>query len=81
MVSVDHFAYELRLHLRTATAQGATSIVVTSRDLCKCVRMGSSSLDACCDAMKQEIRPDDEVLQDKEIGVGMTVRYQLPRSG
>jgi hypothetical protein len=81
MVSVDHFAYELRLQLRTATDQGATSIVMTSRDLCKAVRTGSSSLDACCEAMKQEIRPEDVVLHDKDIGVGMSIRYQLPRSG
>ncbi len=79
MVSVDHFAYELRSQLRSAAAQGATSVVTTSRELCKSIRMGTASLDACCEAMQQEIRPDDVVLRDKDSGAGMSVRYQLPR--
>jgi DNA-binding MurR/RpiR family transcriptional regulator len=32
MVSVDHFAHELRTQLRNAAAQGATTIVITSGD-------------------------------------------------
>ena len=80
MVSVDHFAYELRSQLRTAAAQGATSIVIASGELCQSVRMGSASMDACCEAMQHEVRPGDTVLRGKEIGVGMSVRYQLPRS-
>ena len=80
MVSVDHFAYELRSQLRTAAAQGATSIVIGSGELCQSVRMGSASMDACCEAMQLEVRPDDTVLHGKEVGVGMSVRYQLPRS-
>jgi hypothetical protein len=35
MVSVDHFAHELRTQLRNAAAQGATTIVITSGDFCK----------------------------------------------
>src|SRR4051812_31980152 len=35
MVSVDHFTYELRSHLRSAFSQGATSILICSRELCK----------------------------------------------
>ncbi|MET3837997.1 hypothetical protein [Bradyrhizobium sp. OAE829] len=80
MVSVDHFAYELRSQLRTAAVQGATSIVIASGELCQSVRMGSASMDACCEAMQQEVRSGDTVLRGKEVGVGMTVRYQLPRS-
>jgi hypothetical protein len=80
MVSVDHFAYELRSQLRTAAAQGATSIVIASSELCQSVRLGRASLDACCEAMQQEVRPGDIVLRGKEVGVGMNVRYQLPRS-
>ena len=79
MVSVDHFAYELRSQLRTAATQGATKIVITSRQLCESVKMGSASLNACCEAMELEIRPGDTILQGKEVGVGMSVRYQLPR--
>jgi len=79
MVSVDHFAYELRSQLRSAFCQGATSILISSRELCKSVRMGTSFLDACCEAMQQEIRPDDVVVQGKDSGSGMSVRYKLPR--
>jgi xanthine dehydrogenase YagR molybdenum-binding subunit len=34
MVSVDHFSHELRSQLHSAAAQGATSIVITSTELC-----------------------------------------------
>ena len=80
MVSVDHFAHELRSQLRSAAAQGATNILITSRELCKSVRMGSAFLDACCEAMQQELRSDDIVVRDKDSGAGMGIRYQLPRS-
>ena len=80
MVSVDHFAHELRSQLRTAAAQGATNILINSRELCKSVRMGTSFLEACCEAMQQELRSDDIVVRDKNSGDGMSVRYHLPRS-
>ena len=80
MVSVDHFAHELRSQLRTAAAQGATNILINSRELCKSVRMGNSFLEACCEAMQQELRSDDIVVRDKNSGDGMSVRYHLPRS-
>jgi hypothetical protein len=59
VVSVDHFAYELRSQLRAAAALGATDILITSRELCKSVRMGTAFLDACCEAMQRELRSDD----------------------
>ena len=79
MVSIDHFTYELRSQLRAAAAQGANSIVITSGELAEPVRMGSASLEACCEAMQLEVRPGDTVMREKEVGVGMSVRYQLPR--
>ena len=79
MVSVDHFTFELRSQLRAAAAQGATSIVITSDELCQSIRMGSASLEACCEAMQLEVQPGDTILREKEIGVGMSVRYQLLR--
>ena len=79
MVSTDHFADELRSQLRAAAAQGATNILITSRELCKSVRSGTAFLDACCEAMQQELRPGDIVVRDKDSGAGMGVRYQLPR--
>ena len=80
MVSTDHFADELRSQLRAAAAQGATNILITSRELCKSIRSGTAFLDACCEAMQQELRPSDIVVRDKDSGAGMSVRYQLPRS-
>jgi hypothetical protein len=79
MVSIDHFRYELRSQLRSAAAQGATNIVITSTELCRSVRMGSASMDACCEAMQQEIKPSDVVIRDHDSSSGMRVRYQLPR--
>jgi hypothetical protein len=70
MVSADHFRYELRAQLRRAFEQGATSIVITASELSKSVRGGVTSMDACCEAMQVEIM---------ESGLGMSVRYQLPR--
>jgi hypothetical protein len=79
MVSVDHFAHELRTQLRNGAEQGATTIVITSGDFCKNIRMGSGSTQACCEAMKAEVRPGDDVLVSSS-GAGMTVRYRLPRT-
>ena len=70
MVSVDHFAYELRSQLRTAAAQGATNILITSRELCRSVRIGTSFLDACCEVMQQELRSDDIVGETKTAVLG-----------
>jgi hypothetical protein len=78
LVSVDHFKYELILQLRSAAAQGATKIVVNSSELCRSIRNGSHSTQACCEAMEAEIKPGDVVIEQRG-GTGMTVRYLLPR--
>jgi hypothetical protein len=80
MVSADHFAHELRLQLHRAAEQGATSIVISASELAKSIRSGSASMDACCEAMQQEIRANDALIQDKNSGLGMSVRYRLPRT-
>jgi hypothetical protein len=81
MVSADHFAHELRTQLRNATEQGATRIVVTSTELSQSVRMGGSSMDACCQAMLDELKDGDVILRDTGSGGGVIVRYLLPRTG
>jgi hypothetical protein len=78
MVSVDHFGYELRCQLNEAAASGRNQLLVTSHDLCRAVRSGTLWLNACCEAMEQEVRDDDIVVQDRS-GHGMAVRFQLPR--
>ena len=80
MVSMDHFKYELLSQFRVADADSARTLSVTSDDLCKSVRNGSASMDACCEAMQQELQPSDEIVQGKDSGAGMHVRYHLPRS-
>jgi len=79
MVSVDHFAHELRTQLRNAAEQGATTIVITSGDFCKKIRMGSGSTQACCEAMQAEMKPGDDVLVSAS-GAGTTVRNRLSRT-
>jgi hypothetical protein len=60
------------MQLRSAAAQGATTVVVTSTELCRSIRMGSYSSQNCCEAMQTEIKPGDIVL-DQSSGTGMTV--------
>jgi UDP-N-acetylmuramyl pentapeptide synthase len=43
------------------------------------VRRTGDAMDACCQAMQEEIKPGDLVLIERSAGVGMTVRYVLPR--
>jgi hypothetical protein len=79
MVSVDHFGYELRRQLREATAAGASELAMTSHDLCRSIRAGTAWLNACCEAMEQELKENDIVVQDRN-GLGMSVLYRLPRA-
>jgi hypothetical protein len=65
--------------LKRAAEQGATNILIRASELCRSVRMGTSSMDACCDAMQNEIKPGDVVVLHRNSGAGMTVRYLLPR--
>lgn len=77
MVSIDHFRYELIAQLRRAAADGATTVIVTSGELCQSIRAGARSSQACCEAMQAELKPGDEVLDQSS---GLTVRYVLPRN-
>jgi hypothetical protein len=78
MVSVDHFRYELISQLRRGTAEGAATIVITSGDLCKSIRDANRWTQACCEAMKAEMKDGDAMI-DERSGVVMTIRYRLPR--
>jgi hypothetical protein len=80
MVSIEHFAHELRRRLHEAAANGAPELLVTHRELCQSVRSGTAWLNFCCEAMEQEVRTGDTVVHDRS-GHGMAVRYRLPRSG
>jgi hypothetical protein len=77
VVSIDHFRHEMISQLRRAAAKGATSIVITSRELCQSIRMGKSSTNACCEAMQAEMKPGD-VLVDQSSGAGSRLRLLKP---
>jgi len=80
VVSTDHFRQELTMQLRRAAEEGATTIVVTSTDLCRSIRNASNSMDACFEAMQAEIKAGDVVLEQSS-GNAMAIRYLLPRPG
>jgi hypothetical protein len=79
LVSIDHFRYELITQLRSVAAQGATTIVNNSTELCRSIRNANHSTHACCEAMQAEIKLGDVVIEQKTC-TGMTVRYLLPRT-
>jgi hypothetical protein len=78
LVSVDHFRHELLTQLRSAADQGGTTIVITSGELCKNIRMGNSWTQACFEAMQAEVKPGDDILTSVS-GAEMIIRYRLPR--
>ena len=81
MVSVDHFGHELRSQIDRAAARGALDILINAGELCRTVRGGIASTDACCKAMRAELEPGDMVIIEATAGVGMTIKYLLPRKG
>ena len=66
------------MQLKDAADQGGTTIVITAGELCKKIRMGSSSTQSCCEAMMAEVKPGDDVLVSSN-GAEMIIRYRLPR--
>jgi Rad3-related DNA helicase len=80
MVSVDHFGQELRAQMACAAAYGATDILINGGELCRLFRGSVTALDACTRAMQAELKPGDIVIIEAGAGVGMTVRYLLPRA-
>ena len=79
MVSIDHYRQELRAQLERAAANGAVDLLINAGELCRKRRKGIAATDACCKAMRDEMKPGDIVLIEAGAGVGMTVRYRLPR--
>jgi UDP-N-acetylmuramyl pentapeptide synthase len=78
MVSTDHLRQELVAQLGRAAQAGRIDVLINSAELSRSIR-GDFKCASCCDAMQAEIRPGDTVLLDRSNGVGMTVRYLLPR--
>jgi UDP-N-acetylmuramyl pentapeptide synthase len=70
---------ELAAQLQLAATRGAMDVLITAGELWRTVP-GSGAIDACCAAMQEEVKYGDVVLIERSAGVGMTVRYQLPRT-
>lgn len=79
MVSFDYFGQELQAHFSRAASHGATDILINGGELCRPFRGSITAMDACTKAMRAELKPGDLVLIEAGGGVGMTVRYRLPR--
>jgi hypothetical protein len=82
LVSTDHYRHELLAQLGRAAKQGHIDILINSGELSRALRSfaGADGLNACCDAMQDEIRLGDFLLLERTNGAGMTVRYRLPRT-
>lgn len=65
--------------MERASAHGMPDILINAGELCRTLRGSIVATDACCNAMREELRPGDLVLIEAGAGVGMTVRYHLPR--
>jgi hypothetical protein len=80
MVSTDDFRQELLAQLGRAAKGGQIDVLINSGELCRYITKGSSGSASCCDAMQEEFKIGDTLL-DRTNGAGMTVRYLLPRTG
>jgi UDP-N-acetylmuramyl pentapeptide synthase len=78
MLSIDIYKRELAARLELAAMRRAIDVLITAGELWRTFP-SSGATDACCEAMQEELKPDDVVLIERSAGVGMTVRYQLPR--
>jgi UDP-N-acetylmuramyl pentapeptide synthase len=79
MVSIDHYKQELHAQMERSAAHGMPDILVNAGELCRTLHGRIGPTDACCKAMREELKPGDVVLIEASAGVGMTVRYKLPR--
>jgi hypothetical protein len=83
MVSIDHFRQGLLAQMDRAAHGGLIDVLINSGELHRSLGgyPGSThGLPSCCDAMQAEMKLGDTMLLDRASGVGMTVRYLLPRA-
>ena len=79
MVSYDHFKIALLTRLRNAESEGQTEIAVSSVEFCNSFRRGALNVEACCEAMKDMMNASDVLEHDRDSGIGLVIRYSLPR--
>jgi len=83
MVSVDHFRRGLLAQIDRAANDGLIDVLINCGELYRLLGgyPGSThGMPSCCDAMRGEMKLGDTLLLDRTSGVGMTVRYLLPRA-
>jgi hypothetical protein len=81
MVSTDHFRRGLREQLARASAHGLKDALIRTAELHRMLGGYPGSqhgLAGCCEAMRKEIQPGDEILTEHDAS-DLTARYQLPR--
>jgi 5-methylcytosine-specific restriction protein A len=84
MPTKEDFKTEIGNQLRHAELNGAKSIALNSGELHR--KLGgypgtNHQMPSCCDAMYDEQRAGDEIVQKppKGKGASLTIRYKLPR--
>jgi hypothetical protein len=80
MVSLDHFRHELTVTLRQAHLAGAIDLLVNSTEFVGFMRKGESNGENCRQAMNDEMKLGDVREPEIDGGIGLTIRYQLPRA-
>ena len=83
MVSTDHFRQGLLAQMARASRGGLIDVLINSWELYRSLGGYAGSTHGmafCCDAMEAEMKPGDILLLERTNGVGMTVRYLLPRA-
>jgi len=85
MPTKDDFRNELRARLREAEARGDKFIRVNSGAIHQALGGYpgiNHQMPSCCDAMYEEMRAGDEIVEAPPKGRGATliIRYRLPRS-
>jgi hypothetical protein len=83
MVTVDHFRQGLLAQMDRASHGGQIDVLINSAELYRSLGgyPGSThGMPFCCDAMQAEMKLGDTMILDRSSGVGMTVRYLLPRA-
>jgi hypothetical protein len=83
MVSVDHFRRGLLAQIDRAANDSLIDVLINCGELYRLLGgyPGSThGMPSCCDAMQGEMKLGDTLLLDRTSGVGMTLRYLLPRA-
>jgi hypothetical protein len=83
MVTIDHFRQGLLAQMNRAAYSGRIDVLINSGELYRSLGgyPGSThGMPSCWDAMQAEMKLGDTLLLDRTNGVGMTIRYLLPRA-